>query len=125
MVKLGDLGLSKYYGANCKGNCCCNGPGYCLSNKEKNNNANIDTRAVLENHFNTILSQKNIKNSTQTSISLSNLVKACTQQVRNNISDHKALHYKSHRHLMQDEASSLIGTPFYMVSVYSCNLNRI
>jgi len=115
VVKLGDLGLSKYYGANCKGNCCCcNGPGFCLSNKEKNNNANIDTRAVLENHFNTILSQKNIKNSTQTSNSLSNLVKACTQQVRNNINDHKSLHYKYHKHLMQDEASSLIGTPFYM-----------
>lgn len=116
VVKLGDLGLSKYYGANCKGACCCNGYGYCLSNKEKNNNTNIDTRAVLENHFNTLLSQKNIKNNTQNSVSLNNLIKACTQQVRNDISDHKVIHYKYHKHLMQDEASSLIGTPFYMVS---------
>lgn len=110
--------MSKYYGANCKGNCCCSVSGYCMSNKEKNNNGNIDTRAVLENHFNTILSQKNAKNNTQTSISLSNLVKACTQQVRNNISNHKEIHYKYHKHLMQDEASSLIGTPFYMVSFF-------
>lgn len=123
-MKLGDLGLSKYYGSNCKGSCCCDKDknGCCRSNKEKNNNTNIDTRAVLENYFNNLLAQKNVKNNQHNSTSLGNLVKACTQQVKNNIHDHRQLHYKYHKHLMQDEASSLIGTPFYMVVFFLINI---
>lgn len=125
MVKLGDLGLSKYYGGSCKGNCCCSGPGGCASNKEKNNNANLDSRAVLESHFNAILAPKgkNCNGPTSTG-NLGNLIKTCTQQVRNNISNHKDIHYKVHKNLMQDEASSLIGTPFYMVCTLSLSAER-
>ena len=90
-----------------------------MSNKEKNNNTNMDSRAVLENHFNSILTQK-VK-TVQTSTNLGKLIKQCTQEVRNNISNHKDLHYKVHKNLMQDEASSLIGTPFYMVGIRPSN----
>lgn len=87
-----------------------------MSNKEKNNNnPNTDSRARLESHFNSILSQKREIKSAATSATLGKVIKDCTQEVRNNISNHKDLHYKVHKNLMQDEASSLIGTPFYMV----------
>ena len=85
-----------------------------MSNKEKNNNTNEDSRSVLENHFNSILGQKG-KGVVQPSVDLGKIIKECTTEVRNNISNHKDLHYKVHKNLMQDEASSLIGTPFYMV----------
>lgn len=78
----------------------------------------MDSRAVLESHFNAILSPKGSKGQgtgPAATANLGNLIKTCTQQVRNNISNHKEIHYKVHKNLMQDEASSLIGTPFYMV----------
>ena len=111
VIKLGDLGLSKYYGANCNGHCCCaDGRGSCLSNRSaglrasplKSANGVVAGHPNTGGNFNSLIYSSGGGN-------VNNAMIAADQ-----ITGHRQQHFMLHRQLMHDEANSLIGTPYYM-----------
>jgi serine/threonine protein kinase len=91
-IKLGDLGLSKYYGDKCIGHCCCaDGRGSCASIRA------TGLRAI-----------------TSPLKTANGIVSSYGASSADQITGHRQQHFRLHRQLMQDEANSLIGTPYYM-----------